>query len=70
MIVVLFILHVASLMPPVVCLKVRLPTSKLDNYNEVGSLLPHNAHISTASCLNNPGERNDVLEVSVCIQNV
>ena len=31
-------------------------------------LLPHNAHISTASCLNNPGERNDVLEVSVRVQ--
>ena len=39
--------------------KVRLLTSKLDNCNEVGSQLPYNAHISMASCLNNPGERND-----------
>ena len=69
-IVVLFILHVASSMPRVVCLKVRLPTSKLDNCNEVGSQLPHNAHISTASCLNNPCGQNDVLEVSVRVQNV
>ena len=47
--------------------KVRLLTSKLDNCNEVGS---HEAHISTASCLNNPGERNDVLVGSVRVQNV
>ena len=49
---------------------VRLLTSKLDNCNEVGSQLPHSARISTASCLNNQGERNDVLEVSVRVQNV
>ena len=47
--------------------KVRLLTSKLDNCIEVDS---HEAHISTASCLNNPGERNDVLVVSVRVQNV
>ena len=27
-------------------LKARLPTSKVDNCNEVGSQLPHRAHIS------------------------
>ena len=50
--------------------KKQLLTSKLDNCNEVGSQLPHNAHISMVSCLNNPGERNDVLEDSVHVQNV
>ena len=45
--------------------KVRLPTSKVDNCNEVGIQLPHRTHISRASCLNNPTERNDVLVFSV-----
>ena len=47
-----------------------IPTSKLDNCNDVGSQLPHRAHISRASCLKNPGERNDILEFCVHVQNV
>ena len=52
--------------------KVRFLTfiQLLDNCNKVGIQLPHDAHISTASCLNNTGERNDVLVVSVRVQNV
>ena len=61
----LFILHVAFWI--VLCaLKVRLLTSKVDNCNEVGSQLPHRAHISRASCLKNPAVRNDALVFSVC----
>ena len=73
MIVVLFILHVASsTMSKVVCLGGATPdfTFILDNCNKVGIQLPHDAHISTASCLNNTGEQNDVLVVSVREQNV
>ena len=56
----LFILRMASWL--VLCaLKVRLLPSKVDNYNEVGSQLPHRAHISRASCWKKPAERNDVL---------
>ena len=69
-IVVLFILHVASMHRAVCFEGATQLTSKLDNCNEVGTQLPHSAHISTASCLNDSGERNDVLEVSVRIQNV
>ena len=65
----LFILRIASWL--VLCpLKVRLLTSKVDNCNEVGSQLPHRAHISRASCLKNTAERNDVLVFSVRVQNV
>ena len=56
----LFILRVASWLM-LRALKVRLPTSKVDNCNEVDSQLPHRAHISRASCLKNPAEQNDVL---------
>ena len=51
-----------------VCLEGATPDFQT-NCNEVGSQLPHNAHISTVSCLINPGERNYVLEVSVRLQN-
>ena len=45
-------------------------TSTLVNCNEVGSPLPHRSHISRASRLKNPGERNDVLEFSIRVLNV
>ena len=65
----LFILRVASW--PVLCaLKVRLLPSKVDNCNEGGSLLPHRAHISRASCLKNPAGPNDMLVFSARVQNV
>ena len=49
-----------GVMPCVVCLKVRLLTSKLANCNEVSRQRPHRAQITRASCLKNPGERNAV----------
>ena len=56
--------------PVLFALKVRLPTSKVDNCNEVSNQLPHRAHFSRASCLKNQAERNDVLVFSVRVQNV
>ena len=71
-IVALFTLRVASLGSGLVLCEGATPdvTSTLVNCNEVGSQLPHRSHISRSSCLKNPGERNDVLESSVCVQNV
>ena len=34
------------------------------------SLILHRSHISRSSCLKNPGERNDVLQFSIRVQNV
>ena len=70
MIVVLFILHVAS-MQRAECLDHATPVlPNLIIAMKSVSQLPHNAHISTASYLNNPGERNDVIEVNVRVQNM
>ena len=71
-IVALFILRMACLGSCLVMREGVTPdvTSTLVNRNEVGSQLPHRYHISRSSCLKNPGERNYVLEFSVCVQNV
>ena len=45
-------------------------TSTLVNCNEVGCQLPHRTLISRSSCLKKLGERNDVLEFSIRLQNV
>ena len=41
--------------------------SDVENWNEIGSQLPHRAHISRASCLKNPAEPNDILVFSARI---
>ena len=72
MIVALFILRVASLGSCLVLCECVTPdvTSTLANCNEVGSQLPHRYHISRSSCLRNPGDRNDILEFRVHVQNM
>ena len=72
MIVALFILRVASLVSCFVLCECATSevTSTLVNCNEVGSQLPQRTLISRSSCLKNPGERNDVLEFSIRLQNV
>ena len=58
-----FVYSALGVLPRVVCFEgATIPTSKLDNCYEVGSQLPQRGQISRASCLKNPGERNDVLE--------
>ena len=77
----LFILHVASLGTSLISTLVLYECASPDvtftlvNGNEVGtelsgSQLPLRSHISRSSCLKNPGERNDVLESSIRLQNV
>ena len=68
----LFILRVASLGSCLVLCECATSevTSTLVNCNEVGSQLPHRTLISRSSCLKKPGERNDVLEFSIRLQNV
>ena len=72
MIVALFIRRVASFGSCLVLCECATPevTSTLVNCNEVGSQLPHRTLISRSSYLKKPGERNDVLEFSIRLQNV
>ena len=72
MIVALFILRVASLGSCLVLCECATSevTSTLVNCNEVDSQLPHRTLISRSSCLKKPGERNDVLQFSIRLQNV
>ena len=54
----------------IVCVKVRLLPSKVDNCNEGGSQLPHRAHVSRASCLKTQPSQMTFWCLALGVQNV